>query len=225
MIVCIQHVPFETPGYILDWAKSQKKEVAIVHVYQNTNFPVPDCVDMLVIMGGPMSVYDEKEYPWLVDEKRFVDEVINKSRNVLGICLGAQLIAQVCGARVYKNLTKEIGWYEVQKVSSYNSIGQVLPQRFIAFHWHGETFDIPHGASHIAATDVCANQAFAIDNKIVGLQFHLEITAQGVYDLVRHCEHELEEIGYIQSREDIIKGIGHCNNAHAVMDSVLASFL
>lgn len=224
MIVCIQHVPFETPGYILDWAKAQKKEVAIVHVYQNINFPEPDCVDMLVIMGGPMSVHDEKEYKWLVAEKRYVQDVINKGRNVLGVCLGAQLIADVLGAKVYKNYTKEIGWYEVQKEESENPIAKLLPEKFMAFHWHGETFEIPQGAVHIATTTACTNQAFAIHDIIVGLQFHLEITEQGVADLVRYCGDELLEKGYIQSQEDIIAGIHHCKSAHSIMESMLSGF-
>ncbi len=224
MIVCVQHVPFETPGYILDWAKAQKKEVAIVHVYQNQNFPNANVVDMMVLMGGPMSVHDEKDYPWLIEEKRYIEDVINKNKKVLGICLGAQLIAQVLGARVYKNHTKEIGWYEVKKVASENPIAKLLSDKFMAFHWHGETFDIPQGAVHIAYTSVCPNQAFAIDDRIAGLQFHLEITAQGVSDLVRYCGDELLEKGYIQSKDDIIAGIHHCKSAHAIMDSLLLSF-
>ncbi len=221
MIVCIQHVPFETPGYILEWAKSQKKEVAIVHMYQNQQFPDHDSFDMLVIMGGPMSVHDEKEYKWLVAEKRYIWDVINKGRSVLGICLGAQLIADVSGAKVYKNHTKEIGWYEVQKVSSENPIARLLPDKFMAFHWHGETFEIPQGAVRIATTTTCANQAFAIDDRIVGLQFHLEITSQGVYDLVQYCGDELKDKGHIQKKDDIVTGIDNCKSTHAIMHSLL----
>ncbi|MEW6527809.1 MAG: type 1 glutamine amidotransferase [Spirochaetota bacterium] len=224
MIVCIQHVPFETPGYILDWAIVQKKDVAIVTAYTNQDFPVADLVEMLVIMGGPMSVHDERKYPWLVTEKRFIEKVINKKKPVLGICLGAQIIADVLGARVYKNHTKEIGWYEVKRVISKNTVSQILPDTFMAFHWHGETFDIPAGATHIASTGVCANQAFAIDNRIIGLQFHLEITAQGVYDLLENCSDELTENGHIQSKDDIIAGIRYCNHTHAIMDSLLEAF-
>ncbi|MGB4269219.1 MAG: type 1 glutamine amidotransferase [Spirochaetota bacterium] len=224
MIVCIQHVPFETPGYILDWAIVHKKDVAIVTAYTNTDFPVADSVEMLVIMGGPMSVHDEREYPWLVSEKRFVEKVIRKRKPVLGICLGAQLIADVLGARVYKNHTKEIGWFEVQSVPSENPMSKLLPDTFMAFHWHGETFDMPVDATHIASTDVCANQAFAINDTIVGLQFHLEITAQGVYDLVENCGDELKENGRIQSKGDIISGIRYCKHTHAIMDLLLEAF-
>ncbi|MDH7555257.1 MAG: type 1 glutamine amidotransferase [Spirochaetota bacterium] len=224
MIVCIQHVPFETPGYILDWAIVHQKDVAIVTAYTNHDFPVVDSVEMLVIMGGPMSVHDEREYPWLVTEKHFIEKVINKGKPVLGICLGAQLIADVLGARVYKNHTKEIGWFEVQRVQSENPFSKLLPDTFMAFHWHGETFDIPAGAIHIASTDVCANQAFAIDDRIVGLQFHLEITAQGVYDLVANCGAELKENGHIQSKDAIIAGISYCKHTHAMMDSLLEAF-
>ncbi|MEJ5362726.1 MAG: type 1 glutamine amidotransferase [Spirochaetota bacterium] len=224
MIVCIQHVPFETPGYILDWAKAFEKDIFTVYGYQHSYFPEIDSVEMLVIMGGPMSVNDEREYPWLVSEKRFVEKVINKSKPVLGICLGAQLIADVLGARVYKNHTKEIGWLEVHSVPSENSFAKLLPDTFMAFHWHGETFDIPADATHIASTDVCANQAFAINNRIVGLQFHLEITAQGVYDLVENCKDELKENGCIQSKDEIIAGIRYCRHTHAIMDSLLEAF-
>lgn len=224
MIVCIQHVPFETPGYILDWAVVHQKDVAIVTAYTNPTFPVADSVDLLVIMGGPMSVHDEKDYPWLVAEKRYIEKVIGKGKVVVGICLGAQLIADVLGARVYKNHTKEIGWYEVNKVSVENPLAKLLPQTFMAFHWHGETFDIPHEAVHIASTDACANQAFAIEKRIVGLQFHLEITPQGVYDLVQYCGDELMEHGHIQNKDDIISNIQYCNIMHSIMDSLLQAF-
>ncbi len=221
MVTCIQHVPFETPGYILDWAIAHHRDVAIVHAYQDNGFPDPACVDFLVIMGGPMSVLEEKKYAWLVAEKRFVEKVMDNGKGVIGICLGSQLIADVCGARVYKNHTKEIGWYEVAKVDTENPVGNILPDKFMAFHWHGETFDLPLAATHIASTGVCRNQAFAIDDRVVGLQFHLEITAQGVCDLVRYCGDELLENGHIQKKEDIIAGIDHCKSMHAIMDLLL----
>jgi GMP synthase-like glutamine amidotransferase len=224
MIVCIQHVPFETPGHILDWVIAHQKNVAIVTAYANYDVPVADSVEMLVIMGGPMSVHDEREYPWLVAEKRFAEKVINRRKPVLGICLGAQIIADVLGARVYKNHTKEIGWFKVQRVLSENPFGKLLPDTFMAFHWHGETFDIPAGATHIASTDVCATQAFAIDDRILGLQFHLEITQQGVYDLVENCGDDLKGDGHIQSKDDILAGIRNCNHTHAIMDSLLEAF-
>ncbi len=221
MVICIQHVPFETPGYIAQWAKGRGLELRIAHIYGDEKLPPINDNDTLVIMGGPMSVHDEKRYPWLIDEKRYIEKAIQSGNRVMGICLGAQLIAHVLGAKVYRNREKEIGWFNVATVENDNGIGKNLPETYMAFHWHGETFDIPSGATHIAKSDACVNQAFAIHNRIVGLQFHLEITKQGVFDLLHYCGDEMSEGLFIQTKESIENNLHYCEGAHALMGSTI----
>mgnify|MGYP000849044073 CR=1 FL=1 len=177
-IHALQHVPFEPPGSIEAWARHAGHALAITHLYRGDPLPAVEEPDLLVVLGGPMSVHDEARYPWLIDEKRFIERAIAAGRRVLGICLGAQLIAQVLGARVYANDEKEIGWFAVEATAAARTaaVFEGFPPRLLAFHWHGETFDIPAGAVHAARSAACAHQAFAFGDRVVGLQFHLETT-------------------------------------------------
>lgn len=196
----LQHVPFEPPGSIEAWAKRAGHALAITHLYRGDPLPMAQDADLLVVLGGPMSVHDEARYPWLIDEKRFIERTIAAGRRVLGICLGAQMIAQVLGARVYANDEKEIGWFAVEATAAARTaaVFQDFPRRLLAFHWHGETFDIPAGAKHVARSAACANQAFAFGERVVGLQFHLETTPAGARDLIAHGIDELVEGRHIQ---------------------------
>lgn len=221
MILCLQHVPFETPGHISAWAHEHKIPMHLIHCYQEQAFPEPSSFELLVIMGGPMSVHDEKKHPWISGEKRFIERSIGAGKKILGICLGAQMIADVMGAKVYKNSYREIGWFEVKKIASKNSISNLLPERFMAFHWHGEIFEIPSGASQIAATEACENQGFAYREKVLGLQFHLEIREEGVKGLLVNCADELDGSRFVQSREEIMKGLHHADAANALMHAIL----
>jgi len=154
-----------------------------------------------------MGVYDEDEYPWLKDEKKFIERSIKSGKKILGICLGAQLIADVLGGKVYKNRYKEIGWFDVQLTSEgkKSKFFSDLPERFTAFHWHGDTFEIPDGAVHTARSEACENQAFVYEDRVVGLQFHLETDLQTAKGLIENSEEELKEKGiYIQSPEYIL---------------------
>ncbi len=152
-----------------------------------------------------MGVHDEHKHHWLKAEKRFIGEMIDAGKRVLGICLGAQLIAEVMGAQVYKNTSREIGWFPVARSDSalLSGIGRALPERFYAFHWHGDTFDIPDGAVRIAESEACRNQGFVYDNRVVGLQFHLEATPDSVRMLLDNCREDLDGSRFVQSEEEI----------------------
>ena len=151
-----------------------------------------------------MSVNDENDHPWLADEKNFIRKFIESGKPTLGICLGAQLIANSMGGKVFKNPVKEIGWYPVQAITSLSNTIFRFPEEMIVFHWHGETFTLPPQAIPTAESEGCKNQAFQIGNNVIGLQFHLETTPDSAQALVENCRNELVEGKYIQTEQQII---------------------
>lgn len=205
----LQHVPFEGLGNMEEWFQKRGAEITSTRFYQpldETNrLPQLEQLDFLVIMGGPMSVNDEAELPWLVQEKAFVRSVVAADKPVLGVCLGAQLIASSLGAKVFPNSDKEIGWWPVSGVEERELVpGFRFPDSAHVFHWHGETFELPPGARLMVSSEGCVNQGFVIDGKVVGLQFHLETTELSARNLVENCRNELVDGTYIQSEKDIL---------------------
>ncbi len=204
----LQHVHFEDPANIFKWAKEKGHEIKGSRLFLKEPLPAVEDFDLLVVMGGPMGIYDEKDFPFLKEEKKFLEKVIKENKKVLGICLGAQLIADVLGAKVYKNQYKEIGWFPVYKTKEAegSKIFKDFPDSFTAFHWHGDTFDIPSGSKHIFYSEGCKNQAFEYNNgKVIGLQFHFETTPESAKALIENSIEELKEKGkYIQSSDEIL---------------------
>jgi GMP synthase-like glutamine amidotransferase len=201
----IQHVPFETPGYLLEWAQAYDHRTSFTRLYETTTFPSLADIDLLVIMGGPMGVYEEDKYDWLKPEKEFIFSAIRADKKVLGICLGAQLIASVLGANVYPNDQKEIGWWPVKKVETGDQhiFSAILPEEFVVFHWHGDTFDLPSEAIHLLRSDLCVNQAFLYRDQVLGLQFHPEAIPDLIDAMLEHGEAELVEAPGIQQADFI----------------------
>ena len=215
----LQHVPFEGLGSIQGWLDAAHYSVTWTRLHRSDQLPPIDDVDLLIVLGGPMSVNDEAGYPWLRAEKRLVGDAIDSQTAVLGICLGAQLIASAAGARVYANRHREIGWFPVERVQgdeplepgsstpdrpAASTLTRAFPDSFDAFHWHGETFDLPAGATHLARSDACEHQAFTLGPNVVGLQFHLETTPDSARSLVDHCRDELIDGPYVQSEAAIV---------------------
>jgi GMP synthase-like glutamine amidotransferase len=174
-------------------------------------------------MGGPMSVNDEDKFPWLALEKQFVREVIESGKPVLGICLGAQIIAKAMGAKVFPNQQKEIGWFPIHAVSSIEDAVFSFPQSETVFHWHGETFDLPPGAIRLAKSEGCENQAFQLGKRVIGLQFHLETTPESAREIVSHCRDELVPSRYVQTEEEILSANSdRYKSINELMGSILA---
>jgi len=200
----LQHVPFEGLGSIEVWLKNTGYEISSTQFFESENLPDVEDIDLLVVMGGPMSVNNESKYPWLVTEKKFIRSVVNAGKPVLGICLGAQLIANSMGAKVFPNSIKEIGWFPVEAVMSESNLIFKFPKEIEVFHWHGETFNLPKGAIQIAESKGCKNQAFQIGKNVIGLQFHLETTSISAQAIVENCRDELVEGEFIQSEAGIL---------------------
>ena len=196
----LQHVPFEGIGSIADWLEARQARISYTRFFEAPNLPAPNSIDMLVIMGGSMSANDEDKFPWLVQEKQFIRYTVMSGIPVLGICLGAQLIASAMGAKVYQNPVKEIGWFPIRTISTASG-DLPLPNECVVFHWHGETFDLPAGAVHLAKSDACENQAFQLNRNVIGLQFHLEITIESASALLENCRDDLVSGLYIQSEK------------------------
>ncbi|MAS93592.1 MAG: amidotransferase [Verrucomicrobiales bacterium] len=217
----LQHVPFEGPGYIELWLGEREIPLGCTRLFANDAFPHPDEFDLLIIMGGPMSVNDEELYPWLSQEKRFIRESIEAGKSILGVCLGAQLIASALGAAVYSGNETEIGWFPVFPVS-----GDLFEMEETVFHWHGETFDLPVGASHLARSEGCENQAFRFGERVVGLQFHLETTPQTVAEMLENGREELVPSAYIQDEKTILEITQkQCEQTNQLMGEILSTLL
>jgi GMP synthase (glutamine-hydrolysing) len=206
-IQVLQHVEFEGPACIQQWAAEQNYPVKICHLYKNEALPEIDSFDLLVVMGGPMGVYDESEYAWMSPEKALLKQAITEGKSVIGVCLGAQLIADVLGAKVYPNTEKEIGWWPVKhsKGAQDNLFGKLFAKEQTVFQWHGDTFDLPEGATLILSSDVCPNQAFVFANRVLALQFHLEVLPESIETFTRMCAHELVNAPYIQTTQEMLQ--------------------
>ncbi|MFV0528059.1 MAG: type 1 glutamine amidotransferase [Lachnospiraceae bacterium] len=202
----LQHVPFENPGSILRWADGIGAAVTSTQLYQGEPLPQAKEFDWLVVMGGPMNIYEEDAYPWLKPEKALIREAIEAGKVVLGLCLGAQLIADVLGGKVTKNPVQEIGWYPVRLLDSAFATGMftAFPAEPLVFQWHGDTFSLlPPEVVKLAKSDACSNQAFSYQDRVFAFQFHLENTAAIIDGLLENCADELIPGPYVQSAEQI----------------------
>lgn len=220
----LQHEAFEDLASISRWANMPQNKITCTKFFEKSFvLPDPDTIDLLIVLGGPMGVYDEKDYSWLKPEKKFIEEMVKRNKKVLGICLGAQLIAEVLGAKVYKNKEKEIGWFDIQ-LSSHSKNDfyfKDFPDRLKVFHWHGDTFDLPSGTVHIASSEGTLNQAYTFQNNIVALQFHIEATTISVSELIKNCNDELVDGKYIQKESEIEKDAVHLEKMNSYMFQLL----
>jgi GMP synthase-like glutamine amidotransferase len=202
----LQHVPFEDIGSLAQEIATKGHSLSTTHWYKGDSAPALDSFDVLIVMGGPMGVYDDDIYPWLTAEKELIAKAIAADKKVLGICLGAQLIACVLGAKVTRNVHREIGWFPLQiNPNSTHPVASLLASCHEVFHWHGDTFALPARAQLIAASEACAHQAYVIDNQIYGFQFHLESTETSARALIQHCAEDLDNSAYVQSAHEMLQ--------------------
>jgi GMP synthase (glutamine-hydrolysing) len=219
----LQHVAFEGLGSIEPWAAARGHQLTATRLHAGEPLPSLLGIDWLVVMGGPMGVHDSSRHPWLTDERRFVEAAIARGLRVLGICLGAQIVADVLGAAVRPNRVKEIGWLPVRATpeAARSPLFGCFPSELLAFHWHGDSFEIPAGAIRMAESDACANQAFVYGERVVALQFHLETTREGASALVTHCPEDLAAGPFVQPSAEILRDGGRFAAIHRVMEALL----
>lgn len=223
----LQHEAFEGPGLIAEWAAERNYLLTITEVFAGEALPKVDSFGWLVIMGGGMSVNDEDVYPWLKPEKELVRQAIAAGKVVIGICLGGQMIASALGKRVYKNDKKEVGWFPVHLTTEgkESSLFSDYWNGKQFFHWHGETFDLPDGAIHLAYSDGCKNQAFSIGKNVFGFQFHPETNSQTLQQMVNAGGEELVKAEYVMTAEEILALENTSNKVRPLMFEFLDGVL
>jgi GMP synthase-like glutamine amidotransferase len=222
-IYCLQHVSFEGPGCIGQWIAEKGHELHIIHLYLGEALPQVNDVDLLVIMGGPMNVDDEQLHPFLGAEKAFIRRCIDAGKTVLGLCLGSQLIARAMDKPVFPNGEKEIGWLPVvRNQNASHETARLFPESLTCFHWHGDTFELPEGAVLLASSKACTNQAYLLNETVLGLQFHPEATTELVENMLLHESGELVTgRPYVQVADDIRKGLTYATAANDLMFALL----
>jgi GMP synthase-like glutamine amidotransferase len=216
----LEHQSSEGPGKIADWAAARGYSIARTALYADEPAPSLDAFDLLVVMGGGMNIYQHRDYPWLVKEKEFLRLAIEAGKPILGVCLGAQLLADVLGGKVYQNPEKEIGWFPVE-ITDRRAPFSAFPARMNVMHWHGDTFDLPAGARVVAESAGCPRQAFVFGDRVVGLQFHLEMGAVHVADLANVSMEELVPARYVQSPEQLMQTPADLAASHDALFTLL----
>ena len=219
-IHCLQHVPFEGPAYVATWAQDNGHSMSFTKFWVNDRLPDLKAFDWLLIMGGPMNIDDDDRFAWLSKEKEFVSKCIARGKTIIGICLGAQLLAHCAGAKVFKNPQKEIGWFPLTVTDEGKSI-LGLPEESIVFHWHGDTFELPEGAIRLAENEACKNQAFLLNDNVLGLQFHCEMTEESLKEITEACFNEIVEDEYVQSAASILSQSHLCTQSNQYMKQLL----
>jgi GMP synthase-like glutamine amidotransferase len=217
----LQHVPFEDLANIWIWANERGHSLTSTKLFLSEEPPTTNSFDWLIVMGGPMNVHEEEKYPWLTAEKEFIKRAIGSGKFVLGICLGAQLLADALGGAVKTNQHKEIGWFPVRKTASGSAYFSGLPSEFVAFHWHSDAFEIPPAATRLAESEACANQGFEYGSKVLALQFHLESSEASIQRLVENCSDEMTPGRFVQSQEEILHCPEHLSQINTYLNLLL----
>lgn len=195
-VLIIQHVAPERPGTLREALEERGLDIRLCRPFAGESVPrTLGTAAGLVVMGGPMSVYDEARHPHLRDELRLIETTLELGYPILAICLGSQLLAAALGAPVRKAERKEIGWYEVRlsAAAGADPLWEGLPPAFVACHWHGDIFDLPVGAVGLASSDLTTHQAFRYNDTAYGVLFHMEVTPEIVDAMVEAFPDELAE--------------------------------
>jgi GMP synthase-like glutamine amidotransferase len=204
VLIC-KNIEAEGPGTIEDFLNGKNIAYTILELSKTAYIPDPAEFDTLLMMGGPMSVNEEDLYPYIKKEEKLVRDFIAQDKRVLGVCLGAQIMAKALGSKVYKGAEKEIGWYDIDiteeglrddrivSLAAHPQAGDIW-RKFKVFHWHGETFDIPNGAARLASSALYPNQAFRYGQNAYAFQFHIEVRKAMIYEWLKNEAVDLQKI-------------------------------
>ena len=222
----IKHVSFEGLGSMESIFLQQECALSYTHMYEDPSLPFVREIDALIVMGGPMGVADDDKFPWLSAEKKFIEAAIKRDIPVLGVCLGAQLIANVLGAEVSSNHCEEIGWYPVKRTQDTEDTRvNSFPSQFYVYHWHSDTFEIPAGASNFLASEGCAHQGFIYGQNTLGLQFHLEMMPSNVQAIYQECGLPEKQGEYVQGLDEMLASAEYFHHAQKITETLAEGFI
>jgi GMP synthase-like glutamine amidotransferase len=223
----LQHDHFEDLGFIGDWAISHNFATSFTRFDIKPELPLHTDYDWLVILGGKMGVNDSDQYPWIIEEIQFIREAIQKGKIVLGICLGSQLVANALGARVYKNLEPEMGFFPVtfNQDAHNDRIFRHFPAELNVMHMHFDIFDLPKGAIAMAESKVTPCQAFRYGKNVFTLQFHFELSESNAPIFIREVTPEIVPGIYVQYPHEMLQGISYCRLNNQIFTKVLEEIL
>ncbi len=222
-LCALLHHEAEGIGSIATWIHSRGHSLAECRLFAGDDLPDPGDFDWLILMGGPMSVHDARRYKWIPKEIEFVAEAVRQQKRLLGICLGAQMIAVSQGANVGRSPYREIGWFPVSAAPTAPSspFGGRFTGSHEMFHWHGEMFAIPATAVHLACSAACPNQAFSIGSNVLALQFHPEITPEGVFGLVESSMADLDGSAFVTDEKALMSRPQRFTESNHFLDRLL----
>lgn len=224
-ILCLTHVDFETPGQIEPWAKNRGHDFSIIKPYRGEALPSIDSFDVLIVMGGPQSPRDIEKFSYLAQEISLLKEALKADKKILGFCLGAQLIGEALGEKVCKSPEKEIGIYPITLTQGgqKDPLFQGLPKSFPVIHWHGDMPGLTKDSEVLAFSEGCPRQIVRYREKIYGFQCHLEITLQGIKDLIQAVPEDLESSQFTQTEQELLAQ--DYVSIHKAMEEILDRFV
>jgi GMP synthase-like glutamine amidotransferase len=225
----VQHVPHEGLGVIGQAMARAGVQAEFLKVYAGRSIPRSAApYPGIIVLGGPMGVYEDDRYPFIKDEIRLIESALKEDVPFLGICLGSQMLAKAAGARVYRGGAKEIGFYGVRLTADGASDGLFMgqPDEFTVFQWHGDTFDLPRGARNLASSDLFPHQLIRVGGRAYGAQFHLEVTPAMIKEWIAVNRDELKALRGVIDPDEILMSIpAHMEALHGRCAVVIARFL
>jgi len=221
----LEHDPIEIQrNNIITWAEKKGYAVRRTDVSTGAKIPAKNDFDWLIVLGGSQHAWEERKHPWLIREKRFISEILSADKIILGICFGAQLLAEVLGGRVFPNEKEEIGWYSIRlsPEGKQSFLFRNVPETFLTFHWHSDHFSLPRGCTVLAYSAPTPYQAYTHkDHRIAGLQFHPEYTVEMVKFFADECGHEWKKDQYVAGKEAVLSKSEKIPETYWLMEQLL----
>lgn len=221
----LEHDPIDlSRTNITLWAENKGYPVAQTYLCNGEKLPDLQEFDWLMVMGGSAHAWEEYLHPWLPDEKKFIAKALDHGKIILGVCFGAQLLAEALGADVFPNPYEEIGWYKVTLTPEgrQSYLFQEIPQQFTTFHWHADHFSLPSGCTRLACSDATANQAYISEKRpIAGIQFHPEYTLALVRYFAREWGNEWKNGPYVAGKDEVLVQTDHMPETYRLLATIL----